>query len=168
MLFTGTISAKPDAKGRVFFPSEFRRRIPDGDTELVLKRDVYQRCLVVYPQSVWRHEISELRTRLNRWNPADAMLFRQFMADVVMVTLDANGRFLIPRDMADYCGISREVTFIGVDDRVEMWSSEQMSSSFLSAEQFAEAMSTVSNRFAPGEAAGSKPDETDTTTKSPR
>lgn len=75
------------------------------------------------------------------------MLFRQFLADVVSVTLDSNGRFLIPRDMADYCGISREVLFVGVDDRVEMWSREQMEASFLSVPQLAKVMHDMSTRF---------------------
>lgn len=53
MRFTGTIDAKLDAKGRVFLPSDFRKQLAESDPRLVLKRDVYQPCLVIYPYAVW-------------------------------------------------------------------------------------------------------------------
>ena len=97
MLFAGTTEAKLDAKGRVFFPSEFRRQLTEADTQLVLKRDAFQQCLVVYPFSVWQAEVAHLRQRINRWDRREAMFFRQFLADAQMLTLDASGRILIPR-----------------------------------------------------------------------
>ena len=86
MRFTGSIEAKLDAKGRVFFPSDFRRKLAEPDTILVLKRDIYQPCLVIYPYSVWEAEVETLRQRLNRWDARQAMLFRQFLADVEVFT----------------------------------------------------------------------------------
>lgn len=97
MRFTGTIDAKLDAKGRVFLPSDFRKQLAESDPRLVLKRDVYQPCLVIYPYAVWNAEVDALRAKLNRWDPRQAMLFRQFLANVEVFTLDGNGRFLISR-----------------------------------------------------------------------
>ena len=143
MRFTGTIEAKLDAKGRVFFPSDFRRQLAEADARLVLKRDVYQPCLVVYPYAVWDGEVEQLRRTLNRWDPRQAMLFRQFMADVEVFTLDAAGRFLVPRRLLQACAIDHAVRFIGVDDRVELWSAEQAERAFLAPQDFAAAMETA-------------------------
>ena len=39
-MFTGTIDAKIDAKGRVFLPADFRKQWPEQDERIVLKRDI--------------------------------------------------------------------------------------------------------------------------------
>ena len=63
MRFTGTIEAKADAKGRVFFPAMFRKVLASADEEqLVLSRDAFQPCLVLYPRSVWDEQLD------SRWS----------------------------------------------------------------------------------------------------
>lgn len=143
MRFSGIINAKIDAKGRVFLPSDFRKRLSDADMPLVLKKDVYQPCLVIYPCSVWEEEVVTLRTRLNRWNPEQAMLFRQFLAEAERIGLDGNGRFLISRRHMQLCGFESSVSFVGVDDRIELWSAAHTATSFLSPQAYAESMSKI-------------------------
>ena len=47
--FLGNIEAKADAKGRVFIPATFRKQLQAASEErLVLRKDVYQDCLVLY------------------------------------------------------------------------------------------------------------------------
>lgn len=146
MRFTGCIPAKLDAKGRAFFPASFRKLLSETDRELVLKRDVYAPCLTVYPQAAWSAELDSLRRRLNRWNPQEAMLFRQFMADAELFTLDSNGRFLIPRRLLEWAGIGRDLTFVGVDDRIELWESTRAAAPFLPATDYSAAMERVMGR----------------------
>ena len=141
MRFTGTIDAKLDAKGRVFLPSDFRKQLAESDATFVLKRDVYQPCLVMYTQQVWEMELAVLQSRLDRWNPKHAMLYRQFMAGTEVVTLDANGRFLLPRHMAEACHIdNRIVRFVGVDDRIEVWDIAQYDQCMLNDADLAKLM----------------------------
>ena len=67
--FLGNIEAKADAKGRVFIPATFRKQLQAASEErLVLRKDVYQDCLVLYPDSVWFATQNQLRCRLNKWN----------------------------------------------------------------------------------------------------
>lgn len=143
MRYSGTYTAKVDAKGRVFFPSEFRRALPEEGAGMVLRRDVFQPCLSVYTAAAWEAEVESLRSRLSRWNGREAMIFRQFMADAVQFSLDANGRFILPRRFMDECGIEHEVCFIGVDDRVEIWGAEQRSARFLSDDELAAALGAL-------------------------
>ena len=63
-MFTGTITARLDAKGRVFLPSEFRRRLADAEAGLMLRRDIYQPCLVIYPAATWQAEAEKLQKEL--------------------------------------------------------------------------------------------------------
>ena len=143
MKFTGTASAKLDAKGRVFFPATFRKLLAEDEVEFILRRDVYQPCLVVYPMAVWENEVETLRKRLNLWNPQQAMVFRQFMADAESISLDASGRFLLPKRMLQIANIASEVVFVGVDDRIEVWSKEKMEQPFLSPEEFGKSLQNL-------------------------
>ena len=61
MRFLGNIEAKTDAKGRVFLPATFRKVLQAGGEEvLVMRKDVHQRCLVLYPESVWNRKMDAL------------------------------------------------------------------------------------------------------------
>ena len=63
----GNIEAKTDAKGRVFLPATFRKVLQtEGVEQLVMRKDVHERCLVLYPESVWNEQMDRLRARLNR------------------------------------------------------------------------------------------------------
>lgn len=144
MRFSGTISAKMDAKGRVFFPSAYRKQMGNAGTEFVLRRDVYQPCLVIYPLDAWNQEVDGLRRVLNRWNPQEAMVFRQFLAGAEVLALDAAGRFLVPKSLQKVIGDARELTFVGVDDRIELWAADRTAQAFLTDEAFGEALQRLS------------------------
>ncbi len=122
MRFLGNITGKTDAKGRAFLPSAFRKVLQtSGEERMVLRKDVFQPCLVLYPESVWNEMLDNLRRRLNRWNAKDQLVFRQFVSDVEIVTLDSNGRFLIPKRHLRMADIQQDLRFIGMDDSIELW-----------------------------------------------
>ena len=144
MRFLGNIEAKVDAKGRVFLPSSFRKVLQtSGEERLVLRKDVFQPCLVLYPESVWNREMDDLRSRLNRWNRDHQRIFRQFVSDVEAITLDGNGRFLVPKRYLEMTGISQEVKFIGMGDSIEMWSSANAEKPFMEPDEFGAALEEI-------------------------
>lgn len=62
MRFIGNIEAKTDAKGRAFLPAVFRKVLQaSGEEGLVLRKDVFQNCLVLYPESVWNERLDLLK-----------------------------------------------------------------------------------------------------------
>lgn len=137
MRFIGNTEAKTDAKGRVFLPATFRKQLqtaPEGC--LVLRKDTYQDCLVLYPESVWNEQLNELRGRLNRWNSKHQLIFRQFVSDVEIIALDSNGRFLIPKRYLKMAHVQEEVRFIGMDDTIEIWAKETADKPFIAPEDF--------------------------------
>ena len=139
--FLGNIEAKVDAKGRVFLPAVFRKQLEVAAEErLVLRKDVFQDCLVLYPERVWFATQDQLRSRLNKWSAREQALFRQFVSDAVMVTIDDNGRILLPRRCMQMIGIRSDVCFVGMDDTIEIWAGERSGLSFLDAESFGRAL----------------------------
>ena len=141
MRFLGNIDAKADAKGRAFLPATFRKVLQTGGEErLVLRKDVFQTCLVLYPESVWNEQMDSMRQRLNRWNKTQQQVFRQFVSDVELVSLDGNGRFLIPKRFQRMANIEQEIRFIGMGDTIEIWSNNEAEQQKMSAEDFGNAL----------------------------
>ena len=52
-------------------------------------------------------------------------LSRMFFSMAFEATLDRQGRVLIPMKLAGYAGLSRDITVAGVDDRLEIWDTEE-------------------------------------------
>ena len=142
--FLGNIEAKTDTKGRVFIPAVFRKQLQAaGEESLVLRKDVFQDCLVLYPESIWFKTQTELRQRLNKWNARQQAVFRQFVSDAEVVIPDGNGRILIPRRYLQMAGIESEVRFIGMDNTSEIWAKARADVPFVEAEAFGEALQEV-------------------------
>lgn len=137
MKFLGNIEAKIDAKARVFVPAIFRKiLLSSAQNVLVLRKDVFQNCLVLYPLEVWEDELAVLRSRLSRWDREQQALFRQFVVDAERLEMDANGRVLIPKRYLHMVGIVSEVRFIGMDNTIEIWTKESLGSALMSADDF--------------------------------
>ncbi len=139
--FLGNIEAKIDAKGRIFFPVAFRKELLSSDERrIVLRKDVFQPCLVVYPERVWNDQMDYLRSCLNRWNAQHQQIFRQFVSDVERMEFDSNGRILIPRRYLQMAGIDTSVRCIGMGDTIELWSASTADSPFMEGAAFSAAL----------------------------
>jgi MraZ protein len=135
--FLGNIEAKADAKGRIFVPATFRKRLQSGGEEfLVLRKDIFQECLVLYPGSVWEKEIEMLRGRLNKWNKEQQQVFRQFVLDAERLEMDASGRVLIPKRYMQMVSIDSDVRFLGVDETIEIWAKEKLERPLVDPDEF--------------------------------
>ena len=144
MRFLGNSEAKIDIKGRIFLPAMFRKQLQTAAEEcLIMRKDTYQDCLVLYPESAWNVQMKELRSRLDNWNPKHQMIFRQFVSDVEIITLDSNGRFLIPKRYLKLAQIDQEVRIIGMDDTIEIWSKEKAEKPFMSPEDFGRELEAI-------------------------
>ena len=133
--FIGTIDAKTDSKNRVFVPAAFRKILQlSGESRLILRKDVYQDCLVLYPEKVWKEELDKLRARLNEWDEEEQHLFRQFSWLVECLELDSNGRILIPKKYLQMANISHTICFVGMNSTIELWNPDLLAKSMLSAE----------------------------------
>ena len=105
MRLFGNIEARIDTKGRAFLPSVFRKVLQaQGEDVLYLRKDAFQPCLVLYPASVWDEEVDSLRKRLNRWNVRQQMIYREYVKDVEMLTLDEDDliRYNVEKRIINY------------------------------------------------------------------
>jgi MraZ protein len=143
MRFLGNIEARTDSKGRVFLPATFRKVLQQESVEhLVLRKDVHEECLILYPDRVWIEQEDFMRKKLNRWNKQEQQIFRQFVSDVELITLDSNGRFLLSQRAQSMAGIKQTVRFVGVGDTIEIWSGDE-ESTFINPTDFSNALEAL-------------------------
>ena len=144
MRFLGNIEAKTDAKGRAFLPASFRKILQvSGEENLVLRKDVFQPCLVIYPESVWNELLDQLRKKLNRWNAKEQQIYRTFIADAILLTLDGNVRFLIPKRLLKQADIEQSSRFVGMGVTIEIWKNAEEGETFMEQEEFSKALQDV-------------------------
>ncbi len=84
-----------------------------------------------------------LRNRLSRWNATHQQLFRQYVSDVELVTLDGNGRFLIPKRYMAMAQISQSIRFLGMGDTIEIWSEANTQQPFVAPNDFGPAIEAL-------------------------
>lgn len=146
MRFLGSIDAKIDAKMRVFVPASFRKVLQGAaQSVLILRKDIFQNCLVLYPEDVWNAEVQTLRDRLSRWDKDHQQLFRQFVVDAERLEMDANGRILIPKRYLQMVGIDSEIQFLGVDNTIEVWRKNQLGETLIDSADFGAKIQQVMN-----------------------
>ncbi|MBQ7422118.1 MAG: division/cell wall cluster transcriptional repressor MraZ [Prevotella sp.] len=145
MRFIGSIEAKIDTKGRAFLPAIFRKVLAASDEEkIVMRKDIHQPCLVLYPESIWNIQLDTLNSHLNRWNANHRQIFRQFVSDAEIIELDGNGRFLIPKRYLNMVNIKQSIKFIGMDDTVEIWNNDN-SNSQMAPQEFSKQLEEIMN-----------------------
>ena len=109
----------------------------------MLRKDVYQDCLVIYPEENWNEQLNQLRSRLDKWNAKHQMIFRQFVADVEELSIDSNGRILLPKRYLNMASIKQEVRFIGMDDTIEIWAKEKLEQPFMASDEFSRELEKI-------------------------
>lgn len=121
----GTYECKADAKGRVMFPSAFKKQLAAVAQEgFVIKRAVFQPCLEIYPMQEWSLMMQKIN-KLNRFKKKNNDFIRRFTAGVKVVELDATGRVLIPKDLCDFAGIEKQVVMSSSVNIIEVWDKDK-------------------------------------------
>lgn len=123
--YIGDYTVRLDSKGRLSFPAAFKKQMKEASSDgFVLKSDVFEKCLILYPMVEWERQAAMIREKTNPYNKEHARFLRMFYAGTAEVTLDANNRMLVPRRLLDHAGISEEVVLAGQTGRIELWPAE--------------------------------------------
>jgi MraZ protein len=123
--FIGDFPCKLDDKGRVLLPSAFIRQMAGSMQEkFVLKKDLFEKCLVLYPMDEWERQSDLLRRHTNPYKSEHNAFLRGFFKGPAEVALDSNNRLLIPRRLLDDIGANREIVMAGQLGKIEIWTSE--------------------------------------------
>ncbi len=120
--FIGEFSCRADAKGRIVLPAAFKKVLEAAnDDRFVVKKDIYEPCLILYPYFEWEKTMELFRSRINPYDQQQARFFRSFMRESAEMVLDGNARFLVPRRLMESVGADKDVVLLGMDQRIELW-----------------------------------------------
>ena len=121
-MFMGEFEHSIDSKGRIIIPSRFREDL--GDKFVVTVG--LDGCLFVYPQNEWEAFSAEIR-KLPGTKEA-RQLQRLFFGKAAACEADKQGRIFIPAVLRECAGLEKDIVFVGVLNKIEIWSKERLES----------------------------------------
>ena len=104
----GTHSYQLDPKGRISLPGRFREAFADGAV-LTLGQDG---CLFCFPRAEWTARATEIRD-LPLSDTEGRAYARMFFGKAESVSLDGQGRLLVPQRLRGEAGIGKEAVVLG-------------------------------------------------------
>jgi len=129
-VFLGEHQHNVDSKGRLVLPSKFRDHLGRG---LVVTKG-QERCLYVFPVDFWEGEVEKVNA-LPRTDRRSRNYARSFFGAASAQMLDAQGRILLPPSLRDFAGLAKDVTVVGVADRVEIWDADSWATNSSEADE---------------------------------
>lgn len=124
--FVSTFTNKIDAKGRVSIPAPFRA---------VLERDGYAGGIYCYPSldapaldaggERLAKKIDGLLAGLPDYSDERDELSVALYGDVQVLSIDGDGRIVLPESLRQHAGLTAQVTFVGLGDKFQMWEPER-------------------------------------------
>ncbi len=127
MNFSASKTATIDNKGRVVLPADYKNemggRIPGG--QLAIEQDPYENCLNIYPIDEWEKRLTLLKSKLNRNNPKQSRLLDMIYQRFKVIQVPESCRMNIPNNFLEKVNIKKDVVFVGVDNRIRLWGTEE-------------------------------------------
>lgn len=118
MFYAGEYNHTIDAKGRVIVPSKLREKL--GDTFWVTKG--LDGCLYMYDSAEWE----SFEKKLSELPISSRNLVRFFLRGADSPETDKQGRILLPQSLRTHADLKKDVVFIGVGNKVEIWDKERL------------------------------------------
>jgi MraZ protein len=148
--FLGEYESTLDTKGRFLFPVGFRRQLPETQPQQFVINRGFEKCLSLYPMEAWQ-PIFEKISQLNDFDPKVRSFRRYFLNGAVTIEPDTSGRLLIPKNLQQYAGLSRELVLASAVHKIEIWDKTQYEQFFESyaPDAFSELASQVMAAISP-------------------
>jgi MraZ protein len=119
------------------FPAAFKKQLPpDQQERFVIKPDIFEKCLVLYPIDEWEKQEKIIRSKTNPFKQKHSRFLRMFYHGLSEITLDASNRMLIPKRLTEFAGIGKDAVLAGQSGKIEIWSSEQYESASRISSEF--------------------------------
>jgi MraZ protein len=123
-MFYGEYHHSLDNKDRVIIPSRFRDIFKENYSEKLFITRGLDQCLFIFTEEEWKTQ--ERKFRGLPFTSADSRRFNRLLfSGAVDITVDRQGRILIPNFLKKYAAITQDVVIIGASDRMEIWAKEK-------------------------------------------
>lgn len=120
LMLIGQYQGSLGEKNRVAVPNSFRKEL--GKKVIVAKW--YEGCLVLVGEQRWQALLKGLTGERRLITAPVRDTDRFILGSAFELSLDAQGRGVIPTILVEYAGLGKEIMFLGLRDRVEIWNKE--------------------------------------------
>lgn len=115
-MFIGEYRHSIDDKGRLALPSKFRSSLKNG---AIVTRGL-DGCLYVYTAAEWKKLAVKL-AELPMSKSNSRAFARLMLAGAMDVTLDKQGRAVLPDYLRKYAGLTKNIIVAGLYNHLELW-----------------------------------------------
>lgn len=119
-MLVGQYFQKLSEKGRTALPSRFKKEV---GIKIILSR-WYEGSLAIFNINSWK-SIVERVTQDTVLGVPLRETERFLLGGAYEIVLDNQGRFVIPPALRSYAGLGKEVVFLGLGARIEVWNKER-------------------------------------------
>jgi len=127
-MFLGRYEHSINGQGRTSIPAKLREELhSEGEERLIITN--LEDCLVAYPAGEWRNLVE----RFNKMPQASkefTEFLRFFVSGAQECPIDKQGRVLIPPTLREHAGLHGDVVFVGMLNKIEIWSRDKWNAEF--------------------------------------
>ena len=120
----GEYPCRLDSKNRLHLPAPLHQQLGDAAQKGFVLHRGFEPCLVLYPQQTW-DKLAQSLQQLNLYVQKNRVLVRYFFRGATPLSLDAQGRLLLPTVLLPHAQIEQELVLFAYFDRIELWSPQQ-------------------------------------------
>jgi MraZ protein len=138
-MFYGEYLHSIDRKGRLILPAKFREASKANFIEKFYCTRGLDKCLFMFSEEEWKAQESKFKS-VSFTKQESRAFNRLYFSGAVDVVPDKQGRILIPQYLKDFAEIRRDVTIVGVSNRIEIWAREKWQEFYGNSRQSFEAI----------------------------
>jgi len=142
--FFGRHDVTLDEAGRIAIPRSFREKLQHGQVYLARGVDA---CIRLYTVDDWAQRVDEIASVEDPDMIEGSEIWLRYFANAAPVDIDKQGRVLIPEDLREFAGLSKDCKVVGMYRYIDIWDKErfiQKDKEISEEEKFKK----ISNRFA--------------------
>ena len=123
-MFLSTATNSLDAKGRISVPSEFRAVVGDGVFDGIILWPSFDGDYLEGGGLGLLKDYERSLETMDYYDEGRIALQRAIFAESRRLPFDGGGRVSLPKDLAEYAGLTDKATFVGLGARFEIWNPE--------------------------------------------
>jgi len=121
IVLSGEYTHQIDEKARIRIPARLKAALGDGFTCVKGTGG----CLCLFPKKYWEENFAAKIMAVPYSDIEAQRPIRMFFSSAAELEEDNQGRYLLPRALREYARIKKDLVFIGVGMRAEIWAREE-------------------------------------------
>lgn len=125
-LFLSTYVNRIDKKGRVSVPASFRAALEASGSPILFVTPHHELPTIDANSHSWMEQLVSRLDELPMFSRERGNLEHTILGKTRDLTIDPEGRIMLPRPLLDQCGIDGEAAFVGLGRYFQIWRPETL------------------------------------------